>query len=160
MTEDNLQRSALEIQIYTALLLKYFNQGLEERLSNYGENVSSLQHGILRMVQAEELTISELSQRLGLDPSTLVRAVDALERKQLAQRGKDPHDRRRNPILITEKGSELITAVPVVAQEDLVFQVMQSFGREPTEQLKNLLRELISGFPEGKIIVSAFSPEP
>jgi DNA-binding MarR family transcriptional regulator len=33
-----------------------------------------------------------------LDPSTLVPAVDALERKGLAMRGQDPNDRRRNPL--------------------------------------------------------------
>lgn len=156
MTEDKLRQAAIEIQIYTALLLKYFGQGLEQRLSQHGEKMSSLQYGILRMIQFEMLTISDLSQRLGLDPSTLVRAVDALERKQLVQRQKDPSDRRRNPIAISEKGMGVLTAVPVVSPDDFIFQVIQSFGSEPTEQLKMLLRELIANLPEGKEIVSGF----
>ena len=90
--------------LYAALLLKFFNQALEERLSRCGTRISTLQHSILRILQLDTLTISELSQRMSFDPSTLVRAVDALERKDLARRGTDSHDRRRNPITITEKG--------------------------------------------------------
>jgi DNA-binding MarR family transcriptional regulator len=148
---------AIEIQLYAALLLKFFNQALEERLRECGERISSLQHGILRMLQFETLTVSEISQRMGLDPSTLVRAVDALEHKGLARRGSDPHDRRRNPITITEKGIELVTAVPVISDEDVTFQALQSFGAESTAQLRDLLRGLIMEFPEGKMVAEMMS---
>ena len=157
MREHHLYPVAIEIQLYAALLLKFFNQALEERLRECGERISSLQHGILRMLQFDTLTISEISQRMGLDPSTLVRAVDALERKDLARRGSDPHDRRRNPITITEKGMELVTAVPVITGEDLTFQALQSFGVESTTQLRNLLRGLIREFPEGKMVAELMS---
>ncbi len=129
----------------------------KQRLRECGVRISSLQYGILRMLQFETLTISEISQRMGLDPSTLVRAVDALERKGLAQRGSDPRDRRRNPITITDKGRELVTAVPVIAGEDVTFQALQSFGVEPTTQLRDLLRELIKEFPEGKTVAEMMS---
>ena len=157
LAEYHLVPVAIEIQLYAALLLKFFNQALEERLRDCGERISSLQYGILRMLQFETLTISEISQRMGLDPSTLVRSVDALERKGLAQRGSDPRDRRRNPISITEKGMELVTAVPVIAGEDLTFQALQSFGVESTTQLRDLLRGLIKEFPEGKMVTEMMS---
>ena len=157
MHEVQLYPAAIEIQLYAALLLKFFNQALEERLHESGERISSLQHGILRMLQFDTLTISEISQRMGLDPSTLVRAVDALERKDLARRGSDPHDRRRNPITITERGMELVTTVPVIAHEDLTFRVLQSFGIGSTIQLRDLLRGLITEFPEGKVVVELVS---
>ena len=157
MSEVHLYPVAIEIQLYAALLLKFFNQALEERLRECGERISSLQHGILRMLQFDTLTISEISQRMGLDPSTLVRAVDALERKDLARRGSDPHDRRRNPITITEKGMELVTTVPVIAAEDLTFQALQSFGIESTTRLRDLLHGLITEFPEGKMVAGLMS---
>jgi DNA-binding MarR family transcriptional regulator len=155
--QTHLYSAATEIQLYAALLLRFFNRALEERLRASGERVSSLQHGILRMLQFDTLTISEISHRMGLDPSTLVRAVDALERKDLARRGSDPRDRRRNPITITEKGMELVATVPVIAHEDLTFRVLQSFGIESTTQLRDLLRGLITEFPEGKIVVELMS---
>jgi DNA-binding MarR family transcriptional regulator len=159
LREYHLVPVAIEIQLYAALLLKFFNQALEERLRECGERISSLQHGILRMLQFDTLTISEISQRMGLDPSTLVRAVDALERKDLARRGSDPHDRRRNPITITEKGMELVTTVPVIAGEDLTFQALQSLGMGSTTQLRDLLRELIKEFPEGKMVAELMADQ-
>nr|NIV31109.1 MarR family transcriptional regulator [Anaerolineae bacterium] len=151
---------AIEIQIYAALLLKFFNQGLDERLRGQGERISSLQHAVLRILQYDTLTISEISQRLGLDPSTLVRAVDALERRDLARRGSDPHDRRRHPITITDKGLDLIQAVPEITAEDPTFQALESIGIEAATGLRDLLRELIQEFPEGKVVAELLSTMP
>ncbi len=160
MDQISLFKTAVEIQVYSALLLKFFNQALEERLNQHGANISSLQHGMLRMLQFETLTISEISQRLGLDASTVVRAMDALERKGLAKRGSDPHDRRRNPITITEKGTELVNTVPAISPQDRTFQALQALGPEQTGQLKALLRELVQLFPEGKIVANSLDNLP
>jgi DNA-binding MarR family transcriptional regulator len=109
------------------------------------------------MLMFENLTISVISQRLGMDPSTLVRSVDRLERQGLVVRGRDPKDRRRNPISITEKGRELIYAVPPITSEDLPFQALQTLGIDSTLQLRDLLRDLMNEFPEGKMIVELIS---
>ena len=157
MNQDNLFPVALEIQLYAALMLKFFSQALEERMRQHGEKISSLQHGILRMLQFETLTISEISQRMGLDPSTLVRAMDSLERKGLAQRGHDKRDRRRNPLTITEKGTDLVGAVPVISGDDLTFQALQSLGVEDATKLRDLLRLFIQEFPEGQLVAGLMS---
>jgi DNA-binding MarR family transcriptional regulator len=153
MAASPLVPIATEIHLYAAILLKFFNQAIEARLRAQGETLSSLQYGILRMLQFERLTISAISQRLGLDPSTLVRAVDALERKGLTERGSDPHDRRRNPIHITDKGRALMIATPMVAPEDATWQALAAVGEETSVQLRNLLRQLIQQFPEGRMVV-------
>jgi DNA-binding MarR family transcriptional regulator len=159
MQEDELFFIATDIQLYTVLLLKFFNQALEERLREQGETLSSLQYGILRMLQFETLTISEISQRLGLDPSALVRAIDALERKGLAERGSDPRDRRRNPVHITDKGKGLMVAAPIITPQDLTWQALAAMGLETAVQLRDLLRQLIQQFPEGQMVVEmAASP--
>jgi DNA-binding MarR family transcriptional regulator len=152
MPDHHLHPIAIEIHIYAALLLKFFNQALEERLRGYDTKISALQHSILRMLQYDTLTISEISRRMGLDPSTLVRAVDALERKDLARRGTDPHDRRRNPITITPNGLELVSAVPSIDPADPTFLALQSLGAESSTHLRDLLRRLILEFPEGKLV--------
>jgi DNA-binding MarR family transcriptional regulator len=157
LAKNDLYPIASEVLLYSALLLKFSNGALEERLRACGERISSLQHGILRMLQYETLTISEISQRLGLDPSTVVRSVDALERRVLARRGSDPQDRRRNPITITERGVELVTTIPAISAEDLSFQALQSLGIGGATQLRDLLRRLISEFPEGKMVAELVS---
>jgi DNA-binding MarR family transcriptional regulator len=155
--EKMLTQHAIEIQVYSGLLLKHFNQALEKRMSEYGDKISGLQHGILRMLQAETLTASEISQRLGLDPSTVVRAVDSLERKKLARRGSDPNDRRRNPLSITDQGSELVNAVPVISVEDEPLQALHSVGAASVKQLRDLLYEIIAKLPEGQRVIAVMA---
>jgi MarR family transcriptional regulator, transcriptional regulator for hemolysin len=160
MQEAELMGIANEIYLYEVLLLKFFNQAVEERLKNYGATITSLQLGVLRMLQFETLTISTISQRMGLDPASMVRIVDALERDGLAARGVDPHDRRRNPIQITPKGRELVVAIPVISENDPTFQALRSLGPEALLQLRALLRQAIQQFPEGKLVSGLVSGPP
>lgn len=160
MTEFDLVMLSNEIFIYSALLLKLFNQSVDERLRSLGVPMSSLQLSILRMLQHETLTVSTISERLGMDPSTIVRTVDALERKSLAGRGVDPDDRRRNPIKISQEGLELIRKVPVVTATDLSFQALQSIGTESVLQLRELLLKVMKEFPEGKLVSELMSGMP
>ncbi len=159
MSQNKLYPIAVEIRLYAALMLKFFNQALEERLQAHGKKISGLQYGVLQMLQYENLTISEISQRLWLDPSTLVRSVDSLERKGLAQRGHDPNDRRRNPISITEKGNDLVTQVPIISEQDPIFQALHNLGIEVTIQIRDLLCQLVQEFPEGKTVVDLMSDQ-
>lgn len=151
--------SANEIYNYLALLLRFFNQSLEDRLRQHDSGINALQYGVLRMLQAEVLTISEVSQRLGVDQSTLVRSVDSLEAKGLVRRGRDPRDRRRNPLSITADGQQLLDAVPLVAADDSSLQALQALGDESLEALKTLLMQLVYSFPEGKIILDSFAQQ-
>jgi DNA-binding MarR family transcriptional regulator len=160
MAELDLVMLSNEIFIYSALLLKLFNQSVDERLQSLGVPMSSLQLSILRMLQHETLTVSTISERLGMDPSTIVRTVDALERKSLAVRGVDPDDRRRNPIEISQEGLELIHKVPVVTETDHSFQALQSIGIESVLQLRELLLKVIKEFPEGKLVSELMSGMP
>ncbi len=150
MTETELMQFANEIYAYTALLLKLFSQSLERRLQDSGARMSVLHYLVLRMLQGEALTISTISQRMDLDPSFVVRIIDSLEQKGLAARGVDPHDRRRNPIQITEKGGAMVAAIPMISGEDPTFQALQSLGAESAAQLRDLMLKVIQQFPEGR----------
>ena len=157
MEKSQLLPFAVEIRGLSALLLKFFNQDLELRLKEYGVRVSGLQYGILQMLQAEPLTISELSQRFGMDPSTLVRTVDNLEKKKLVKRGSDPADRRRNPITLTGEGRKLLEEVPVVKEEDKIFSALQSLETEEIKRLSLLLEKVLRAIPEGNLILDSHS---
>ncbi len=150
MSEGDMMQYANEIYAYTALLLKLFSQSLEKRLQQSGAGMSVLHYLVLRMLGAETLTSSTISQRMDLDPSFVVRIIDALEQKGLAARGVDPRDRRRNPIQITEKGLGLVAAIPMVAEEDPIFRALQSLGAEPAARLRDLMLKVIQQFPEGR----------
>src|SRR4051795_13004301 len=54
---------------------------------------------------ADGASQQELGGRMGLDPSGLVGAIDELEAMGLVERRRDPADRRRNVIALTEEGT-------------------------------------------------------
>jgi DNA-binding MarR family transcriptional regulator len=160
MADNETMALANQIYTFSALLLKYFSQGVEQRLEAYGAPLSGLQVGVLRMLQYETLTSSVLSQRMGIDPSSMMRVIDALERKGLAARGVDPHDRRRNPLQITPQGLALLKAVPAISEEDPTFQAIQALGPEQGAQLRDLLCAVVAQFPEGKVVAGLMNGQP
>jgi MarR family transcriptional regulator for hemolysin len=97
---------------------------------------------------------------MGLDPSALVRIIDLLEKKGLVSRGIDPNDRRRNPIQITQKGRELLAAIPVISEKDQIFQALESIGAKSALQLRDLLLQVIRQFPEGRLVSGLMSGKP
>lgn len=160
MPEIGLYQLANEIFIYSSLLMKHFNVSLEERLLQYGESLTGMQIGVLRMFQYEILTLSTVSQRMGLDPSSIMRIIDVLEKKGFVSRETDPHDRRRNPIRITERGTGLLTAVPIISEVDPIFQAIVAQGGDSATQLRNVLRSIVTQFPDGRMVAELFSMAP
>lgn len=157
MSAAELPEAAAEIRILAAILTKTATRELEQRLHAAGVEVGGLQYGVLRVLQRGEQTISELSRRMRLDPSTLVPVVDALERKGLARRGQDPRDRRRMPIALTASGADLLARVPFLAAADSLVASLRQLGPAGQAQLLSLLRELIRGLPDGAEIVQTVS---
>jgi MarR family transcriptional regulator, organic hydroperoxide resistance regulator len=142
MQEDHA--TALEIRILISIGTKLAARDLEQRLLAHGLAISSLQHGMLRLLKQHQYTISELSRKLALTSATLVPAVDVLERQGLVTRSHDPSDRRRTPLLLTESGANILTRVPAVDDTDIVVTSLRSLGHEDQQQLLALLRRLIS----------------
>src|SRR5260370_5174689 len=69
---------------------------------------STTQFMVLGLVEGsregEPYTISSLAAKLGLDPATVVRTVDSLEKRGLDERKRDKHDRRQVFIVFAEPG--------------------------------------------------------
>jgi DNA-binding MarR family transcriptional regulator len=132
-------------------------RALEQRLNSADAGLSHLQYGILRALSCQEQTISELSDHFMLDPSTLVPAVDALERKGLLQRGHDPNDRRRIPLSPTDYGTAFVARVPFVDKDDPLVTSLHALGDEWSRQFLAMLRELVKNLPEGEEILQRVS---
>ena len=147
----------MEVRILATIISKKSLHALEQRLASTDASVSGLQFAVMGALSVEEQTISDLSRHFLLDPSTLVPTVDALERKGLAVRGRDPADRRRIPISLTKRGAEFVASVPLVDVQDPLFQGLNGLGDEHRQQLLALLRDLVGQMPEGDEILRTVS---
>ena len=145
MIEDKLAPPdlAVEIRMLLTLVTKLTMRDLEQRLGETMPGLSLLQFGVLRLLAREQCTLTELSAKMMLTPSTLVPVVDKLERDGLVVRGKDPHDRRRTPLMVTEQASGLLIAIPASHPDDMIAKCIGEMGEHKARQLHKLLHDLL-----------------
>jgi DNA-binding MarR family transcriptional regulator len=157
MMTDGLYATALEIRILSAVLAKTARRALEQRADLAQAGISGLQYWIMHALSCRGHTISELSHGFMLDPSTLVPAVDALERKGFVKRGRDPSDRRRVPLSLTEQGGQFVSCAPSIDENDPLLKSLRVMGDEPSRQLLALLRAMVRHLPRGEHILRQVS---
>jgi DNA-binding MarR family transcriptional regulator len=152
MQDEELFATALEIRLLTKTVASIASRSLEQHLQVHGAPISALQHGIMRLLCRRQYTSSELSRKMHLDPATLVPVIDTLERHGYVQRGRDPADRRRSPLVLTEAGADLLARVPLFDRSDALVSAIEGLGTEPARELVRLLRELIGRMaPDGEL---------
>ncbi|MFH8989316.1 MarR family winged helix-turn-helix transcriptional regulator [Streptomyces sp. NPDC017940] len=64
-----------------------------------------------------ELSQQDLSRLLNLDPTTVVTVIDAMERNQHVERRRNPADRRRYNLILTDSGRAALAEADAVATE-------------------------------------------
>jgi DNA-binding MarR family transcriptional regulator len=152
MTNDELYALALEARILTGAMMRLVRGDLDRRLQPHGIG-GWLQHATMSLLVEYELTITELSKHLRVEPATLVPVIDALEREGLVRRGSDPNDRRRTPLSLTERGAEMIRQVPTVHPDDVMLAALRDMGPAKSRQYVDLLRELMQHMSNDQAMV-------
>lgn len=96
---------------------------------------------VLGLLSGEPQSQNELCRVTGLDRTTMVTVVDRLEKLGLAERRRDPADRRRQAVTRTEYGVEVFdeAAGLLLVAEDAYLDPLSPKQRE---QLRLLLRTL------------------
>jgi DNA-binding MarR family transcriptional regulator len=102
--------------------------------------------GVLLVIDRfEPASQQQVAERLGVDRTTMVTIIDALEAKGIIARRPDAEDRRRNVLELTPAGQELLrqaTAASDAAEARLLAPLSSAQG----EQLRDLLaRVLVRG---------------
>ena len=112
-----------------------------EALAPLGLGVKSV--GALTVLRAEgPLSQRRLSERQGIDRTTMVAVVDELERLGAVERRKDPGDRRANALHITPQGRRLLTrARKAVASAEEAF--LAPLPAAEQQRLRAALRTLV-----------------
>ena len=154
MSKDRQRQTAMEIHMLGFVAAKATILMMESQGFLAEAGISMLQYRVLRALRRSTCTISELSPIMMVDPSTLVSAVDALERKGLAVRGRDPRDRRRAPISVTDQGAEIAACHPskgpFAEKDNPLLDSVDAMGPERAQLLLTLLREMVGHLPDGE----------
>lgn len=84
-----------------------------------------------RSREGESCTISSIATKLGLDPATVVRTVDSLEKRGFVERQRDKQDRRQVFINFTETGHQSLMEAHqhFITRIRAIFQAMSAEGR-------------------------------
>ena len=98
--------------------------------------------GVLNAVALSDgASQQELGGRMGLDPSGLVGAIDELERMGLVERRRDPADRRRNAVGLTEEGTATLRKARRVVTES-ARELLGALDDDEVETLVALLAKV------------------
>jgi len=101
--------------------------------------VTALQFTALTVLRRRDgLTAAELARNSFVRTQTMADMVATLERQRLISRTKDPHDKRRVLISLTDEGRSLLREYdgPVAALEQ---QMVQELSADEVDQLRNAL---------------------
>jgi DNA-binding MarR family transcriptional regulator len=94
----------------------------ERHLEPFG--ITSRELGVLLLFEGREPeSQQQAAARLGIDRTSMVGVLDALERKGLVARRPDPSDRRRNVVVLTDAGQAKLseaTAASDAAERELL----------------------------------------
>jgi MarR family transcriptional regulator for hemolysin len=122
-------------------LVKSWRSALDDRFRPFGLSQARWQV-LLRLLRASEpLTQCDLAQRVGIEPASLVRLLDALQQEGLIVRAADPQDRRTKRISLTPSGLSLSRSLGEVADQ-LREEVLGSLSDSELSQCTGVLEQL------------------
>jgi DNA-binding MarR family transcriptional regulator len=122
--------------------------GFKEVLGRW--RVRPLQFAILMTLSsAGEASQQQLCQALGIDSGNMVELVDGLETLGYARRRRDPGDRRRYLLALTEPGRTAFTAM-TEAVDDYTVRFLEPLEQAEQATLVTALVKLFATTPEGR----------
>lgn len=134
-----------QVRALCSVITKIARADLESHLKSHDSGISSIEHGVLRHLSHGVTSMAEISRLMGVAPSTLVYVVDGLTKKKLVKRGKDPKDRRREPLLLEKKGADLFARFPKMDSGSTLVRSLESMTESRGRELLALLNELVNG---------------
>ena len=126
------------IENLSELSLQYFS--LVRQLSSKFELTLS-QTLILLSIPFDGVTISDLSEKLGIDISTMTRNIQRIEKKQLIKRVPNPNDKRSIKLFLSQRGSTLSNSINMDISMSLE-KILEKYDLKISSQMKNNLENL------------------
>ena len=124
-------------------LLKQFLVDLQSlfRAQTKNLNITLPQIMLISSIPTDGIDMTSLSQRLGVDNSTLTRLIGVLIRNQIVIKNKNPLDGRSVIVTLTEYGEKLYSKIEVEIDQfgsDLYHKIPVEDQEEVKEILSNL----------------------
>lgn len=151
---NDTDRRAQEVQLLIGAIGKLWRDELQRRLNELDLGITRLEFATLHCLASKSQTSSELGHVFLLDASTMVPVVDSLVRRGFVQRRRDPGDRRRYPLSITEEGIQLLEKLSSINQHDPLGGGLKGLTAEAQSQLVTSLRYLLTHMPYGETALS------
>tara|TARA_B100001123_G_C14790331_1_gene820154 strand:+ start:183 stop:608 length:426 start_codon:yes stop_codon:yes gene_type:complete len=126
------------IENLSELSIQYF--ALVRQLSAKFELTLS-QTLILLSIPFDGLTISDLSDKLGIDISTMTRNIQRIEKKNLIKRAPNPDDKRSIKLFLSKRGSTLSNSINLDISTSLE-KILKKYDLKLSAQIKNNLENL------------------
>jgi DNA-binding MarR family transcriptional regulator len=123
------------------------NQFIISELKKKGINGIVPSHGniILSLLENNSLTMSELADKIGKDPSTITTLVKKLNDFGYTQMIKDEEDKRVNRVSLTSKGKELEEAF-IIISEQIHNKQYNNISDDEKEIFRQVLKKMIDNF--------------
>lgn len=144
MTDD-----VMRLEDRLGYLLKTAYRQLAERidtaLASFG--LTARQLAVLSVIGREAAPSQiALSERLGVDRTTIVAMLDLLETRGWVERRRDPHDRRRNVLVLTEAGETLVAGAEK-ARAAAEAEYLSRIGDRDADRLLRSLQSMTTAAP-------------
>ncbi|OXG04265.1 DNA-binding MarR family transcriptional regulator [Flavobacterium araucananum] len=109
-------------------------------MNEAGINLQLEQLPLIMILQRKSLSQRELSDKTMRDKSSILRSINALEKKALVVVQKDKNDKRKNIVSLTQEGINLAKDIKILMKkaEDEVLAVFSA--QERTEALETIRR--------------------
>ena len=128
----NMVENLSDISLHYFALIRKLSSKFELTLS---------QALILLYIPFDGITISDLSQKLGIDISTMTRNIQRIERKQLIHRTPNLNDKRSIKLLLSPRGENIANSLNKEMAENIQ-KIIDKYDFDQSNQLNNNLESL------------------
>lgn len=113
-----------------------------EALAPFGIHARDL--GVMLVIdRSEPASQQQVAERLGVDRTTMVAIIDALEAKGIISRRPDTEDRRRNVIELTPAGQDVLLQA-TAASDEAEAELLAPLSQDERTQLRDLLARVLT----------------
>ena len=141
----------LSLAYWLGFVSRSIERALEEKLAPHGVGLQEVKI-LACLAMCEELSQSELCAMIGVEPSTLVRALDRMEKCGWVRRHPSARDRRKKLIRATEQAKPIWKKI-VQEGEKIEKQATAGISKPELKQLQETIQQLVrnlDGSPDSR----------